>query len=296
MWTPVRRKRRPTWLVAYALLAPALVLMVPFQVYPVLEAVWLSLHRVSLTRLHAPQFVGLDNYLRIARYQDPDFVPTVLANTARFVSGSLLLQMGLGLLLALLVHQTWVRGRPVFRSIYLIPWVTTGVIAAYSWRFIYDPRTGILNHLVVRAGGAPQSWLADPRLSMGSLILANTWKGTAFSFLVQTAGLQSIDPELYDAARVDGASGWQATLYVTLPLLRPFLLINLIIASLHTLNVFDLIYVTTGGGPLFSTEVMSLFMYHLAFEWGQLGLGAAVATVILALSLALTLLYVRALR
>jgi multiple sugar transport system permease protein len=128
---------------------------------------------------------------------------------------------------------------------------------------------------------------------MPCLIIANVWHGTAFSFVLQTAGLQSISYQLYEAGTVDGASKWQLFRYVTLPLIRPFIMLNLILISMYTINFFDLIYAMTNGGPLYKTEVISVFMYHQAFEYGHMGLGAAIAVMILLINVVLTFFYMR---
>lgn len=217
-------------------------------------------------------------------------------NSFTFVAGSIAGQVGFGLGLALLLQQRWVVGRDAFRAIYLVPWVIAGVMVGYTWRFMYDPRMGMLNTLLWALGVAPVSWLGNLSLAMPALIVANVWRGTGFSLVMLTAGLQSIPQEAYDAALVDGASDRQIVRHITLPLLKPFLLINLIIASMRTINVFDLISVMTNGGPLFRTEVLPLLMYHQAFDMGYIGRGAAVATIILLISLALTFIYFALLR
>jgi ABC-type sugar transport system permease subunit len=190
---------------------------------------------------------------------------------------SVLLQVGFGLLLALFLHFRWLRGRIVFRNVFLLPWVTAGVVCGFSWKFLLNNSVGVLNYLVSLAGMAPQAWLSDPKLVLPSIIFANIWKGTTYSLLIQTAGLQSIPEELYDVALVDGARKLQSLWHIVLPLLLPFLFLNLVTETGDTFHVFDRIYAMTGGGPLHSTELLSIFMYRNAFVYGDLGLGAAVA-------------------
>ena len=280
----------------YLLLAPVLIAIVIFQVYPFILGVWYAFHDIQLVSLRTFVFTGLRNFQLVMSSTSPHFWRQVVVNSVTFSVGSLVGQMGIGLALAIILQQKWLRGRDVFRAIYLIPWVIAGVIVGYTWRFMYDPRAGMLSTLMWSLGLSPVSWLSVPQLTMPALILANIWRGTGFSLVMQTAGLQSIPDELYDAAVVDGASDWQTIRSIVLPLLKPFILIDLIIATMRTVNVFDLIFVMTNGGPIFRTEVLPLFMYHQAFDMGYVGRGAAVATMILLISAILTVLYLKLLR
>lgn len=157
---------------------------------------------------------------------------------------------------------------------------------------MYEPRLGVLNYVLTLMGNtSPPTWLNDEKLVMGCLIVANIWHGMAFSFIIQTSGLHSIPEQLMEAAMVDGANGFQRLRYITAPLMRPFIVLNVILTSMATVNSFDLIYAMTNGGPLFKTEVIAVNMYHRAFDFGKLGEGAAVATIILLLNLVLTFFY-----
>ncbi len=282
--------------VPYLLLVPAIAGILAFQLYPFALGLWYGFNDIRLVSLNEYTFSGLRNLQMVLASRSPAFWSQVVANSLLFTFGSLAGQMGIGLALAILLQQKWLWGRDLFRAIYLVPWVIASVIVGYTWRFMYDPRTGMLNALLWALGMTPVSWLGSVQLAMPALILANIWRGTGFSLVMQTAGLQSIPDELYDAARVDGATEWRTLWHITLPLLKPFILIDLIIASMRTINVFDLIYVMTNGGPLFRTEVLPLFMYHQAFDMGYVGRGAAVAAIILLISVALTLVYFRFLR
>ncbi len=282
--------------VPYLLLLPVLAGIVIFQVYPFALGLWYSFTNIELVTIRQYSFTGLRNFQIVMSSKSPAFWSQVVLNSATFAFGSLVGQLGIGLALAIVLQQRWLRGRDIFRAIYLVPWVIAGVIVGYTWRFMYDPRSGLLNTLLWSLGLMPVSWLSVPQLTMPALILANIWRGTGFSLVMQTAGLQSIPDELYDAAVVDGASDRQTIWHIVLPLLKPFILIDLIIASMRTINVFDLIYVMTNGGPLFRTEVLPLFMYHQAFDMGYVGRGAAIATIILIISVILTIAYLKLLR
>jgi multiple sugar transport system permease protein len=281
-----RRKAVP-----YVLLAPAILGIGLFQLYPFALGVWYAFTDIQLVSINTYVITGLRNFQIIFGSKSPDFWAQVVANSAVFTAGSILGQMGIGLALAVILQQKWVKGRDVFRVIFLVPWIIAGVIVGYTWRFMYDPRAGLLNTLLWTIGAAPVSWLGTAQMALPALIVANIWRGTGFSLVMQTAGLQSIPDELYDAGLVDGATGWRMLFYITLPLIKPFILIDLIIASMRTINVFDLIYVMTNGGPLYRTEVLPLMMYHQAFDMGYVGRGAAVAAFILMITVTLTIIY-----
>jgi multiple sugar transport system permease protein len=278
----------------YLLILPAVLLLFSFMVYPLFESINMSLHKVNLASLGQQTFIGLSNYVKIFTYKGPSLFSQVLPATFYFVGGSVLGQLFFGLAVALLVNQRWLKGKGIFRGIFILPWVTSSIVIAISWRFMFDPRLGVLNYLLHQLGmEMPPSWLNDLDWVMPCLIIANVWHGTAFSFTLQTAGLQSISNQLYEAATVDGASSWQQFRYITLPLIFPFIMLNLILISMYTINFFDLIYAMTNGGPLYKTEVISVFMYHQAFEYGHMGLGAAIAVLILLINVVLTFFYMR---
>ncbi len=287
-------KRTRVALNGYLLILPAILLLLLFLIYPLFQAVYMSFFKVTLASLGKQSYVGLKNYLKIFTYIGPGFFSQVLPATFYFVAGSVVGQIGFGLAIALLVNQRWVKGKEIFRAIFILPWVTSAIVMAISWRFMYDPRLGVLNHLLHLLGVVNlPSWLNELKLVMLCLITANVWHGTAFSFTLQTAGLQSIPDELYEAATVDGAGAWQKFRFVTLPLMRPFIMINLVLISMYTVNFFDLIYAMTGGGPLYKTEVIAVFLYHQAFDFGHMGFGAAIAVLILLINLVLTIFYMR---
>jgi len=291
MQVAFRRSRRWAGFTAFLFLLPSLLLILIFQIYPFIKGVEYAFRDIELVRPTEGEFVGLRNFIIVLRSATPRFW-TVVLNSMVFTAGSIAGQIGLGLFFAILLHQRWVKGRNVFRSIFLIPWVIAGVIVGYTWRFVYDPRAGLLNRFLIALGIMPTPWLISPRTVMIAAIVTNIWRGVGFDLLVQLAGLQSIDLDLLDAAAVDGASGTQLIYYIVLPLLKPFLLISLIVDTIATLNLFDLIFILTGGGPMYRTEVMSLYMYHLAFDQGYLGRGSAVSVILLLITLGLVMLYI----
>ena len=266
----------------YLMLAPALALVVGVVAYPVLWAIKLSLYEVSVFALDSGAFVGLANYRSI--FADPRFLE-VVRNTAVFVAASVVGQFALGFGLAVALDGGRIGDRlaGVFRTTYVLPWAVTGVIVGYSWQFVFEPRVGLLNGSLRLLGvAAPPDWLGSVGWAMVAVVVANVWQGTPFSFVFLSSALQSVDDRLYEAAAVGGASRLQAIRHVTLPNLRPFVVMNLLLITLFTVNVFDVIFVMTGGGPLGSTEVLSLYMYETAFETGRFGLASALAVVLFA--------------
>ncbi|WP_323191890.1 sugar ABC transporter permease [Halostella sp. PRR32] len=275
----------------YLFLVPALALVASLVVYPVVRAVELSLHEVVLINLSDQQFVGVSNYATVV--SDPVFA-TVMRNTVVFVGASVLGQVAVGLGLALLLERRWLGGRltRLFRLAFVLPWATTGVIVAFSWQFMFHPRMGIVNETLRALGVAtPPTWLNSTRWAMAAVIVATVWRGVPFSLIFQTSGLQSIPSRLYEAADVGGASPVQTVRHVTVPLLWPFVAMNLVLVTLFTVNVFDIVFVMTGGGPLHATEVLSLYMYETAFDVGAFGRANAVAVILFGLNVAVVALY-----
>ena len=278
----------------YLFVAPVLILLFLFSLYPLFKTIYFSFFDIRLASMNRKVFAGWKNYRLLFTRVNPSFFSQILPATVYYVVGSVAGQIGFGFLLAILVQQKFVKGREAIRAIIILPWVVSGIIIAISGRFMYEPRLGVLNYLLMRMGVVnPPTWLNDERLVMGCLVVANIWHGMAFSFIIQTSGLHSISDEVMEAALVDGANGFQRLTLIIIPLVRQFLVLNLILTSMATINSFDLIFAMTNGGPMFKTEVISVQMYHRAFGFGRLGEGSAIATIILLMNLILTIFYMR---
>ena len=260
---------------AWLLLAPALGSVVAIALFPLAWAVRESFH---LHDLRAPwlgqPWIGLAHY---AEAVADGRLWLALLHTVGFAAVSVTLELTLGLLLALALHRAVVARGPV-RTLALIPWALPTVVAALLWRFLFD---------------GPTDWLADPLRAWIPIVLADVWKTTPFVMLLLLAGLQTIDESLYEAARIDGATDWQQFRHVTLPLLRPALLVALIFRTLDALRVFDLIYALTGGGPGTATEPISLYAFTVLLQNLRFGYGSAIAVIVFAVTFGLALLYVR---
>jgi ABC-type sugar transport system permease subunit len=277
----------------YLFLAPSFAILLVFLIFPLSWNIYIALHDVSLTTLLKDwEYVGPENFVTL--FKDPNFY-TSLKVTLMFVGGSVALQFGVGMLMAIVLNQQ-IRGSGIYRAILIIPWTISAVIAAFSFKFILDDNFGILNYILNQMGIESVGWLSDPNIVIWSLVIANMWYGTPFTLLFLTAGLLSINPSLYEAARIDGASKTRSLFHITLPLLKPFMIINLILITMWSINLFDIQLVMTGGGPLFSSTTASLYMYRQAFEFGLLSKGAAAGIILILINLTVAIIYVKFLR
>jgi multiple sugar transport system permease protein len=262
---------------------PALAAIGTFFLLPVAAALLLSLTDFDLYALADPgnlRFVGLANYARLLG--DPAFW-SALANTLYFaaVGGTLSVLVSLGG--ALLLQAPLARARGFFRTIYFLPVVTTLVAVAIVWRFLYHPRIGLLNRALEAAGLPGQDWLGDPALAMPAIIALAVWKNFGFNLVIFAAALQAIPERLYEAARLDGASGWQQLRHVTLPMLQPTTSFVALMTAIGSLQLFAEPYVMTQGGPGDATRSLVLLMYEQGFRWWNLGFASALAFVLFAL-------------
>lgn len=278
---------------AWLFLAPALGLILVFFVLPVAAAFALSFTDFdiyALASLANVRFVGLRQYADLA--SDPLFWKA-LRNTLYFggVGGPLTVVTALGA--ALLVNGAVVRLKGLFRTVLFAPVVTTLVAVGLVWRYLYQPRFGLLNHALSLVGISGPDWLGDPAWAMPSLIVLANWKNFGYNMVVFVAGLQSIPEELYEAARIDGAGAWQRFRHVTLPMLGPTLVFVAVTSLIGYLQVFAEPYVLTQGGPLKATLTLSLHLYEQGFRWWSIGTAAAIAVVLFVVILAATLVQLR---
>ena len=281
-------------LTGYAYLVPAAICLGGTILFPILKAIHMSLYNHVLIRPQEYAFVGLGNYLRVAR--DEVFWLS-LWNSAVWVLGSVSLQFVGGFAAALLLHQGF-RGRVVIRTVTLIPWIIPGVVVALVWEWLYQPNYGVLNDLLLRAGWLRErvAWLSDPALAMPAIIAANVWRGVPFFAIMLLAGLQAIPEELYEAARVDGAGVTGRFWHITLPMLRPIIVVATATRIIWTFNYADLIFVMTGGGPAHATQITSTYTLMQAYSNLDFGYAATLSVVLLLIMLAFTIAYLRVTR
>jgi multiple sugar transport system permease protein len=293
-----RGTRRP-WrkrLGPYLFLLPATLFLAFFLLYPIGTMLFFSFEQVNLGSLITGNmpFVGLDNYQTVLT--DTAFRSTLWVS-ALFTVASLVFQFSLGFLLALLFN----RRLPLvgaMRGSVMIAWMLPIVVSGTIFKWMLQSDSGIINYALQSIGlqQTPLHWLSDPKLGIWAVIIANIWIGIPFNMSLLLAGLQGISASLYEAALVDGANGFNRFVHITLPLMRSTSLTVLMLGFIYTLNVFDLIYVMTGGGPVNATEVLPLYAYRLAFEQFDLGSGSAVAALMFVLLLAVGGLYLWLLR
>ncbi|HEY2966757.1 MAG TPA: sugar ABC transporter permease [Casimicrobiaceae bacterium] len=275
---------------AFALLAPALLILVLTTTAPLVYLLWTSLQRVDLSMPWLSGFAGLDNFARMGG--DPRFWGSLWL-TLIYTGTTVVLQVAIGLALALLVLQI-PRGQGALRVAAILPIVLAPVVVGLFWRtFVLSPDFGLVD-LVTRALGlGSHNWLGDPRLALISVIAIHTWQWTPFAFLVMLASLSSLPPDIFEAARIDRANAWQRFRRITLPLIRPAIMIVLIMRTMIALSAFAAIFAATGGGPGTATEILNLYAYRTSFSELNLGYGAALAVVLLAITLAISFLMFR---
>jgi multiple sugar transport system permease protein len=275
---------------AFALLAPALLILVLTTTAPLVYLLWTSLQRVDLSMPWLSGFAGLDNFARMGG--DPRFWGSLWL-TLIYTGTTVVLQVAIGLALALLVLQI-PRGQGALRVAAILPIVLAPVVVGLFWRtFVLSPDFGLVD-LVTRALGlGSHNWLGDPRLALISVIAIHTWQWTPFAFLVMLASLSSLPPDIFEAARIDRANAWQRFRRITLPLIRPAIVIVLIMRTMIALSAFAAIFAATGGGPGTATEILNLYAYRTSFSELNLGYGSALAVVLLAITLAISFLMFR---
>ncbi len=288
----------------YALLAPAFILLIVFEFFPVFYGLYISLcdWRLSCLRL-----IGFDNYTRA--FQDPQMWQSLFI-TATYSLLSVPVQLGLGLFLAYLLYQN-IRGKELFRVMFFLPYITSTVASAAVWSYLYSPDKGLINQILKTLGLPTSRWLGEPAgifammarslnvslpawaegpsLALIALLIYTTWVFVGYDIAIFLAGLGNIPGELYDAAKVDGANGWQLFRNVTLPLLSPTTFFLLILTVIGTFKAFNHIYVMTQGGPVDTTTTSSIFIFKQLFQFNRYGYSAALSFILFAAILVLTI-------
>lgn len=277
--------------VPWIMLAPALLIIGGFILYPAVNAVWLSLTSTNLLNLSAQTFVGLENFVEMLG--DPTF-HVALRNSIVWTVGNVAFQLFFGMIGALLLNQA-IKGRGIIRGLVLLPWATPSVLVALMWMWILDPNLGILNEMLQALGlqDTPVAWLADPATALPTLMFIDIWQGIPFFAVMLLAALQAVPHELTEAAKIDGANAWRNYWHIVLPLIMPTILITTILRLIWTANYFDLILILTNGGPANASLTIPLHAYHTAYRGFDFG-GAAALGVTQALALmGLVIIYMR---
>ena len=298
--TPAQRRSQHKHLrLGILFMAPAFLVIAVFMLGPAFWAIYISFTNMSLTGAGAatPMWVGLQNFVQILH--DAEFFNAFRVSLTYLVVSALIGQAVLGLLLAMLMRHRQRLFKSVLGAIIIVAWVIPDVVAGFLWssflaggpQSVLSP--GLLNSIVATFGLPQHAWLQD--YPMASIIVANTWRGTAFSMLLYASALEGIPPELLEAASIDGAGLWARIRYITLPLIKGSIATDLLLITLATLSDFTLVYVLTGGSNL-NTELLTIYQYRQAFQFYQIGYGSAISLLILVVGAVLSLLYIRVLR
>jgi len=272
---------------AFILLAPTIAVLLALTIYPLIYSIKISLQG------EAGNWT-LQNFTRLVADR---FFLSALAHTFVYAAIALTAEFLIGLALALLLNSQ-MRGRAVFRSLLLVPMMLPAVVVGVVWRLMLNSNFGAVNGTLKGFGINTDAltWTASPKLAMASVIVADVWQWTPFMFLILLAGLQAIPQEPYEAALIDGSTAWQTFRHVTLPLLKPAILIALLLRTMDLLRVFDQIFILTEGGPGFATETVSLYIYRTAFRFSNFGYAAAMSFVLLAITNVISVGYIRVLQ
>lgn len=297
---PSRSSRRSTvarllederWL-ALLLLLPTVLLLAVFIAYPFVKGVELS---VTDTKVGVPgSFVGLHNFAALA---NDSIFRTAIWNTFVYTGVTTVFKLALGLWLALLLNRHF-KGKAVTRAFVLLPFIIPTVLSTFAWKWMFDPTFSVINWTFYRVGliHGRINWLSDPELAMISVIIVNIWRGVPFYAITLLAGLQTINPDLHEAAAIDGAKPWQRFWHVTWPLLLPVTMVVVLFSVIQTFSDFQLVYVLTGGGPANATQLFATYAYQIGVGTGLLSQGAAISLAmfpVLLLVVIVQLLYIR---
>lgn len=284
---------RTNRLTAWLLLLPALLIVGGVVGYPFLRTLYVSFFDVHLLG-GVRGWVGPANYLQAFRSSS---FSAAIGHTLHFAAGSVVLEVILGVAVALFLNQSF-RGRRVLRALLVLPLALPTIVNAIMWRWIYNPEYGALNAFLTQTSIIPEyrSWLGDPGTAMNMIVLADVWKNFPIVTLLVLAALQTVPADLHEAARMDGANTWQRFIAITLPGIRPALLVALVLRTVEALKVFDIVYVMTRGGPASSTKTLSFLVYEEAFSFLQIGTAAAYAFITVVLIMIFVGLYIRLIR
>ncbi|MDK2878842.1 MAG: multiple sugar transport system permease protein [Thermoanaerobacteraceae bacterium] len=269
---------------------PAMLFIIGIIIFPLLYSVYISFFDFNIFTKHPP-FIGLKNYIDIFK---SDYFWYSIGRTTYFTVISVGLELVLGFLVALLLNQEF-KGRSLARTLLILPWALPTVVNGVLWTWIYDPNYGALNALLKSLGIISQykNWLGTAFSAMNAVIVADVWKNTSFIAMVLLAAMQNIPKDYYEAAIIDGASRLKNVFYITLPLLRPAILVAVVIRTMEAFKVFDIIYIMTKGGPANGTQVISYYTYINSFQYSKYGYGAALSYIVSLVILIFALFYIK---
>src|SRR5699024_2827850 len=277
----------------YVFVIPAVLFMLLLIGYPLIYNIILSFQNVDLSTLTSGEsrFVGFENYKQLL---ETDVFGISVVNTLVYTVGSVVFQIFIGFLLAMFFSMKF-RLASFLRGLIMIAWLIPLTITALLFKFMMSENAGVVNEMLMSLGviDNPIQWLSDPKISLWSVIIANIWVGIPFNMLLLSTGLSNLPEDVFEAANLDGANWFQKLIHITIPLLRPVILVVLMLGFIYTFKVFDLVYVMTGGGPINSTEVLSTVAYRFSFDDFDFSMGAATANILFLILFVISLVYLR---
>jgi ABC-type sugar transport system permease subunit len=283
-----RRRRRVRFNSAYLFIAPSVILIGVFIAEPIVQSAWMSLHNWTIGEA-THKFVGLANFTGL--YHDSRFwnaLRVTLVYTVFVSAGQVLLGLAIA---SRLRKTTWYSS--LLRTAYFFPFIASLVVVGIIWKFLLDPQVGLIDASLSALGVSPPDWLQSTTLALPTVIAVGIWKNVGFTMIVLLAGMQQVPATLYEAATIDGAGSWQRFRRITLPALRPALLFCTLIATITGLQLFDLVFAMTGGGPIFHTESIVMYLYEKGFVEFQMGYASAIAWVLFVIILMISAIQLR---
>ncbi|MEC0232121.1 carbohydrate ABC transporter permease [Paenibacillus alba] len=266
-------------------ISPALFLYSVIVFIPILASIYLSFYNWDV--LNPMKFIGLDNYTRM--FSDDDVFFVTIRNILFLLATSLIIQLPFGFFLALLLTGN-VRGKDFFKLVFVMPAFLSSVAVGMMWTFIYNPQIGIINHLLDGLGlsSLKHLWLSDPKTVMWAVTIVVSWQFIGYTMILFIAAIQNISEEIFEAARLEGATAWKLVWHITLPLLKPIIKVNTILISIGSLRFFDLIYVMTGGGPANVSQTLVGYLQKRSFAQMEYGYGNSLSVILLLMCLIVT--------
>lgn len=275
----------------YILILPACLLMGLIMIYPLGKVFYLSFQHYNPTKPFTNGFAGLDNFITI--FTKKEFY-NALGVSAKFVACEVVLQLIFGMILALILNQKF-KGRGFFRALTFIPWALSGVLTAVLWSIMFNQHFGVLNDLLAKLGiiKEPIAWLANTKFVLGSVIVAELWRGIPFFAISLLAAMQGLPDDIYEAARVDGSTKFQTFRFITLPMLKNTIVLTTLLRTIWEFNSVDLIYSLTGGGPVGKTTTLSMLIANQAIKTSNYGYGSALSVVSFAILAVIAVIYMK---
>lgn len=271
--------------IPYLFLAGSLIITVVFKIIPILTSLLMSFFKWDL--VSSPVFIGVKNFIDL--FSDNTFLLSIY-NTFYYSAGTTVFSVIAGLILALVLNNTWMKGKTLFRAIFFLPTICSMVAISMIWMWMFDPNYGFFNYLLQLAHLPQLRWLSDSKLAMPSLILLAIWANVGYNMVLFIAGLQGIPAHLYEAAQIDGASRFRQLWNITIPLLSPVTFFVVTMQIIRSFQVFAQIYVMTQGGPVNKTQVLVYYLYQNGFEWFKMGYASSISMVLLFIVFLLTVI------